>query len=170
MHDAFVSYSHKDRQWVVDRLVPPLRAAGLQVLTDMDDSFLLGAPSVENMERAVRESRHTLLVLTPNWIESDWGQFEGLLTTTADPAARARKLLPLLVRRCELPARIRFLSYADFTEDDHYDSQIRRLIATLQVSGGQPPAVQPVAVAATDAVPGAAAREGFEALADLAGH
>jgi len=42
-------------------------------------------PSLVSMERAVEDSRHTLIVLTPAWVESQWTEFESLLAGTADP-------------------------------------------------------------------------------------
>ena len=69
-------------------LLPRLKAAGLRVCIDAE-SFDIGVPSLVNMERAVADSRYVLLVLTPAWVASEWTEFEGLLTQTADPAAVA---------------------------------------------------------------------------------
>ncbi|MEW6402178.1 MAG: toll/interleukin-1 receptor domain-containing protein [Chloroflexota bacterium] len=65
-YDVFISYSHKDEEWVVNTLLPTLEKAGLSVCIDYRD-FDAGRPSIVNMEDAVDESRHTVLVLTPNW-------------------------------------------------------------------------------------------------------
>lgn len=89
-YDLFISYSHADRAWVWDELLPRLEDAGLQVCID-DRDFEIGVPSLINMERAVDNSRHTLIVLTPAWIESQWTEFESLLAGTANPAGRRRK-------------------------------------------------------------------------------
>jgi hypothetical protein len=61
-----------------------LAAAGMRLCLDRRD-FDVGVPSLENIERAVDQSRHTLLVLTPAWVASEWTAFEQLLTRTADP-------------------------------------------------------------------------------------
>ena len=60
----FISYSHHDKAWVCEWLLPRLEAAGLKVLIDTRD-FAVGAPVLVNIERAVEASRRTLLVLTP---------------------------------------------------------------------------------------------------------
>ena len=116
-YDVFISYSHADATWVWEWLRPRLEAAGLRVCLDRRD-FDVGVPSLENMERAVDHSRHTLLVLTPAWVDSEWTAFEELLTQTADPAARRRRLLPLLLQPCQPPRRIAMLTYADFTQQE----------------------------------------------------
>src|SRR4051812_26443089 len=101
LHDVFVSYSHKDRAWVREQLVPDLTGAGLKVLADWD--FDIGQPSVANMTKAVRDSRYVVAVLTQNWVESEWSGFEGYLITTADPIGQRRRLLPLMLEPCKPP-------------------------------------------------------------------
>ena len=39
------------------------------------------------MENAVATSRHTLLVLTPAYLASEWTMYEQILTQTQDPSA-----------------------------------------------------------------------------------
>ncbi len=83
------------------------------------------------MERAVDNSRHTLVVLTPAWIHSEWTEFESLLAGTADPAGRRRKLIPLMLKSCNLPSRIAMLTYADFTRSPEREAQMTRLVRSL---------------------------------------
>jgi hypothetical protein len=130
-YDVLISYSHKDRAWVWDELLPRLEGAGLRVCID-DRDFEIGVPSLVNMERAVDSSRHTLIVLTPAWVESQWTEFESLLAGTADPAGRRRKLFPLMPRSCKLPSRIAMLTYADFTQPHDHAVQFSRLLSQLQ--------------------------------------
>jgi TIR domain/NACHT domain len=130
-YDVFISYSHADATWVWDWLRPHLEAAGLHVCLDRRD-FDVGVPSLVNMERAVDHSRHTLLVLTPAWVASEWTAFEELLTQTADPAGRRRRLLPLLLQPCQPPRHIAMLTYADFTRRGVWDTEIQRVIAAVR--------------------------------------
>jgi hypothetical protein len=129
-YDVFISYSHADRVWVWDELLPRLEGAGLRVCID-DRDFKIGVPSLINMERAVDNSRHTLVVLTPAWIQSQWTEFESLLVGTADPAGRRRKLIPLMLKACKLPSRIAMLTYADFTRPLEREAQMIRLVRSL---------------------------------------
>ena len=80
----FISYSHKDKEWVRNWLVPKLEAEGIPTHIDYRD-FEIGVASVINMERAVEQCAKTLLVLTPHWVESEWTQFEGIMVQTQDP-------------------------------------------------------------------------------------
>ena len=128
-YDVFVSHSQADLAWVREELLPRLEGAGLRVLL-ADRDFEIGVPRLVNVERAVEHSRHTLIVLTPDWVADEWNAFEGLLVSTADPAARRRKLIPVLLRLAELPPRLAALTYVDLTAGDR-TWQWKRLIATL---------------------------------------
>lgn len=130
-YDVFISYSHTDKEWVHGWLLPRLEAAGLRVCIDFRD-FDVGVPSLVNMERAVDSSRRTLLVLTPAWVNSEWTEFEALLTQTTDPAGRRRCLLPLLLQSCQPPSRIAMLTYADFTQDGEWETQLQRVVAAVR--------------------------------------
>lgn len=130
-YDAFISYSNKDREWVHCSLLPFLEHNGLRVCIDKRD-FEIGAPSLVNMENAVERSRKTLLVLTPNWVNSEWTNFEAILVQTKDPAGRRRRTLPLMLESCTLPERLQALTYLDLTEPSQRDIQLRRLIGAIR--------------------------------------
>lgn len=84
VYDVFISYSHQDATWVRGELLGHLEQAGLKVCIDFRD-FRPGAPSVTEMERGVLTSQRTLLILTPNYLTSDWAKFENLLLQTLAP-------------------------------------------------------------------------------------
>ncbi len=132
-YDIFVSYSRLDRGWVQAELIPRLERHGLKVCIGYRD-FEIGAPILHNIEYAVDNCPRTILVLTPSWLESEWTDFESLLVGTSDPAARRRKLIPLLLKPCALPSRITMLTHADFTERQDHDAQFRRLLSQLQIT------------------------------------
>ena len=129
-YDVFVSYSHNDRAWVDDFLLPRLEIGKLSVCIDYRD-FAIGVPAIENMSRAIEHCRKVILVLTPSWIASEWTTFESLLSQTQDPAGLRQKTMPLLLRDCRLPLRLGFLTYADFRDAAQWDTQLRRLLTNL---------------------------------------
>lgn len=131
-YDLFVSYDQSDREWVRRELLPRLESAGLNVIVDYRD-FEIGAPKAVNIEQAVDNSRHTLIVMTPDWLASEWDQFASLLTSSADPAARRRKLLPLMLKPCAPPPLIEKLALdiADFTDPAEREMQMKRLLRAL---------------------------------------
>lgn len=129
-YDVFISYSHHDHDWVWDWLLPRLEAAGISVCIDERD-FDIGVPSLVNMEQAVERSGKTLLVITPAWVNSEWTAFESLLVQGSDPAGRRARLIPLVREQADMPARIRMLTYVDFTREQNWEKQLARLIGAL---------------------------------------
>ena len=81
MNKIFISYSSKNADWVKTWLVPKLESNGVPAHVDYRD-FEIGVPSVINMERAVEQCAKTILVFTPDWVNSEWTQFESLLLQT----------------------------------------------------------------------------------------
>ncbi len=137
-YDIFISYSSKDKDWVRGDLLKRLQAAGLRVCIDYRD-FRPGAPSVKEMERAVLTSRKTLLILTPAYLNSAWTEFEALMLQTLDPANQNLRLIPLLKEKCDLPLRLKYLTYLNFVDPDDWDWAWRQLLTAL----GAPPVQEP---------------------------
>ena len=100
VYDVFVSYSHLDGQWVEETLLPRLQRADIHYCRDAEH-FQGGGSSVANMERGIQQSERTLAVLTPEWVDSEWSQLEALMTIAHDPIGRRRRLVPLLLRKCQ---------------------------------------------------------------------
>lgn len=84
-YDVFISYSSKDAAWVRGELLRQLEGRGLRVCIDERD-FIIGAPSVEEMQRAVLTSCRTLLVLSPDYLRKCLDQ----LRAADDADARSR--------------------------------------------------------------------------------
>jgi TIR domain-containing protein len=100
--DLFVSYSHKDTGWVKDKLVPKL---GLfEAAFAIDFINFEGARSIQSeMVRLMRASRRTLIVLSKNWLSSNWTMFEAQSTRTFQLANYADRLVVLQLEPCTIP-------------------------------------------------------------------
>ena len=134
---VFISYSHKDKAWVCEWLLPHLEAAGLKVLIDFRD-FLVGAPVLVNIERAIEVSQRTLLVLTPHWVASEWTNFEALLLQTGDPTGLRQRLLPLMLETCEPPKRLGIFTHADFRVPAEREAALERLLRQITEDASPP--------------------------------
>ncbi len=131
MNQVFISYSHKDQDWVKNWLLNKLEGNGIATHIDYRD-FEIGVPSLINMERAVDQCAKTLLVFTPDWVNSEWSQFEGLMLQTQDPIGLRKKILPLMRCDCQLPPRLKMFTYADFRNQNDWDFQLNRLMAQIK--------------------------------------
>jgi hypothetical protein len=133
MAKVFISYSHKDKQWVKDWFLPRLEDVGLEVCIDFRD-FKIGRVSVLNMEDAVKTCDRTILVLSPQWLESHWGILEAFMLQTKDPINLNERILPLMLEKCELPDRLSIFTYADFTDEGTWESELCRLLEQIGIT------------------------------------
>lgn len=79
--DVFISYSHKDGDLVRRLLIPRLKDAGVNVLYDAD---LARGVLVDVLDRAIKEARYVVIILSQAWLESRWGQFEAAAAILRD--------------------------------------------------------------------------------------
>jgi hypothetical protein len=132
-YDAFVSYRHQepDKAWVRTAFVPALEAAGLRVCVDHRD-FRLGAPLVTEMARAVEQSRTTVAVLSPAYLEGRFAELENVLAEHLGLEERAVRLVYVVREPCDPPLRMRARLRLDLTTDDEVAEGLPRLIAALR--------------------------------------
>ena len=67
----FVSYSSKDFSWVTENLISPLEKHSIPYSIHSRD-FELGRPIVQNMADSVYNSRQVLIVLSNNYLASNF--------------------------------------------------------------------------------------------------
>lgn len=136
-YDVFVAYSADDRVWVRSKLLPRLEESGLRVCIDYRD-FHRSSSTITEIERALRLSRKTLIVLSPHYQGSDWIDLEQFLLQEQHPINREKRIVPLLREHYTIPASINLPTYVDFTLSDHHED---RQIAWTQLltALGTPP-------------------------------
>jgi tetratricopeptide (TPR) repeat protein len=140
-YDVFISYSHKDEEWVVDTLLSALEDAGWKVCIDFRD-FVPGKPSRHNMRDAVKQSAYTVLVMTPAWVASEWTSFESLLSFLHDPAGKRQRTVPMMIEQCDIPEDIQIFTYVDFLRKDRADIAWKQLFAALGKPNAKIPGTQ----------------------------
>lgn len=132
-YDVFISYSSRNKSWVVDNLLKGIEESGLKAFIDYRD-FRRGAPSISEMERGVILSRKTILVLTPEYIDSEWCEIETIMLQTVSPANRDLRLIPLLRAPCKKPLRLSALTHVDFTENADTELAWSQLLSALEAA------------------------------------
>jgi hypothetical protein len=128
-YDVFISYSHKDEAWADKVLRQRLEDAGLKVCVDYRD-FEAGKMALLNMQDAAKESKHVVLVITRNWLNSEWSLFEALMGGIQDPAGLQKKLIPLLYEdgiQKDINPFISMRTWVDFTRKDREEIAWKQL-------------------------------------------
>ncbi|HEY0195031.1 MAG TPA: caspase family protein [Kofleriaceae bacterium] len=136
-YDAFVSYCEADRDdraWVTGTLVPALEQAGLRLCLE-DRDFALGAPRLEELDRAVTQSRYIVGVFSPAYLADPRSHDEALIAAQAETESRYPRLVPLLRRPCALALHQRMTAALDVSRDGEVAAALQRLALQLR----QPP-------------------------------
>ena len=121
MSDVFISYSHKDTDFVRD-LVKPLEAEGFSVW--WDHTIPPGKTWDDVIARGIREAKACIIVWSPNSVISDWVKEEATL------AKEGGKYLPIQIAADLPPMGFRRIQAADLRSwnGNAQDPQWRLLI------------------------------------------
>jgi len=76
-----------------------------------------------------------LLVLTPDWLKSEWNIFESLLLQTSDPTGFQQRIVPLMLKKCDLPKRLSIFTYADLTQPVEMGREFERIVKAIKGKG-----------------------------------
>lgn len=131
--DVFVSYRHDEVDTAFAReLVSALEADGYRVAIDERD-FLANASFLQEMERAIRQSRFTVAVISARYLESGNTEEEAIITKVLDMGDRRRRLIPLVIEPVSLPVWLYGIVGVDWTKRDSLVDPFDKLKATLGV-------------------------------------
>ncbi|HEX7680281.1 MAG TPA: toll/interleukin-1 receptor domain-containing protein [Thermoanaerobaculia bacterium] len=124
MTQVFISYSHKDREFVT-RLTADLRRRVPQVEVWYDMMVAPGESWANSLAERIESADVILSVLSPDYLESQWAQQEAQVALLRTSEKHAR-FIPLLVRPCHPSGLIAHYTWVDFTTN--YDDALESLI------------------------------------------
>lgn len=139
-YDVYVSYAEDNEQdagWVWEQLWPRLNEADLRVAIS-DDVAEQGVSRVVNMERGIKQSRRTVIVLSPQYLANNMAQFESVMAQTMSIEAGSARMIPVIVEPFDtslLPYRLstNIVIPADLSKPGkRSEIQFGKLIRTLQ--------------------------------------
>jgi hypothetical protein len=97
--DFFISYTQVDRAWA-EWIAWELEAADFTTLLQAWD-MPPGVAFVHEMDQAIQGTKHTLVVLSPAYLLSEFGEAEWRLGFRKDPSGARRQLIPVRIEQCE---------------------------------------------------------------------
>ena len=114
--NVFISFSSKDVTWVTENLIPFLDKHSISYSIHTRD-FELGRPIVENMADSVYRSRQVLIVLSDNYLASNFCREELRMAVQreidADDSSVILVMIEKFKKRC-LPRALRKKEFLDF--------------------------------------------------------
>jgi lipoate-protein ligase A len=116
-YDVFVSYSHEDALFV-QPLVDALEARGIKAWYASGE-LRVGENFMRKIGDALEQSRYFLLVISPNYLASQWTSFElGVALSAA--STKGARVIPVLIRKSDLsalPSPLRRHQFLDATRE-----------------------------------------------------
>jgi hypothetical protein len=135
-YDLFVSYAEADSAWVEGYFLDALRDAGARCHSEA--AFALGVPRLAEFERAIRQSRRTLLVLSPAYLSDRTTLFVDLLAQSYGLEMTTWPVIPLILHSVGLPPRLEMLTSLDATDSRRWSEVIEGVCLELQRPVPQP--------------------------------
>ncbi|NTU49637.1 MAG: toll/interleukin-1 receptor domain-containing protein [Desulfobulbaceae bacterium] len=123
----FVSYSHKDRDFV-DRLCRNLLIEKVHVWMDRWE-LKPGDSLIDSVQNALTQSGAILVVLSKSSIESAWCKKEVAAGLIRELEGRGNLIIPILIEECEIPIFLKEKMYADFR--GNWDEAYQLLLEAL---------------------------------------
>ncbi len=112
-------------------LLTNLEKNGILCHIDYRD-FEIGTASLINMEQAVEKCKKTILVFSPDWVNSEFANFEGLMLQTDDPAGLKKRIFPIMLHKCTPPKLLNIFTHANFTDKAGWDVELERVIKQIK--------------------------------------
>ena len=136
LYDAYLSFADRepDAAWVWTKLVPALEKAGVRVAI----SGVVQEPGVAlviETERAIRQAKRTVVVLSNTYLADNMADFENVLAQTLGIQEGAYRLLPIQIEPIaadRLPTRLSMLTTLDLTHPYRGQTEFARLVRALQ--------------------------------------
>uniref|UniRef100_A0A1S4HAU1 Uncharacterized protein n=2 Tax=Anopheles gambiae TaxID=7165 RepID=A0A1S4HAU1_ANOGA len=116
-YDAFISYSHKDEEFVTDQMLPRLESEELnfKICWHVRD-FMPGEMIASQITKAVEDSRRTIIILSHNYLESVWGQMEFSTAYLQSLEDKRNRVIPII--------------YQDIGDIDQLDPELQAYLKT----------------------------------------
>ena len=125
MRDFFISYTGSSEPWA-EWIAWCLEAAGYAVFLQKWD-FLAGTNFVLNMDKAGKESRCTLAVLSHEYLDARFPRAEWAAAFSSDPTGEGRRLIPIRIEDFEVNGLLKAVVYIDLVGCDEAAAKKRLL-------------------------------------------
>jgi hypothetical protein len=133
--DFFISYTSTDEPWA-GWIGYVLEEEGLSVILQAWD-FRPGSNFVLEMQKAASEAQRTIMVLSPNYMKSQFAAPEWAAAFSGDPQGLGRSLVPVVVEDCHVTGLLNALVHINLVGADEEEAR-RRLIDGISLDRAKP--------------------------------
>ncbi|MEO1162993.1 MAG: toll/interleukin-1 receptor domain-containing protein [Chloroflexota bacterium] len=119
----FISYPRKNRA-ETDKLIAILEGGGHDIW--IDDKLRVGEGWQKQLREQIEASDAVVLCLTPNWVASQYCQWEFVTGVEL-----GKRIIPVMLQKTNLPERISEIQYADMVDKLDDDATAEKLLNDL---------------------------------------
>lgn len=130
LRDFFISYNRHDQTWA-EWIAWQVEAHGYSVIIQAWD-FRPGSNFVLEMQSGLSEAQRLLLILSSNFLHSDFTQPEWAAVFASDPRSSEQKLVPVRVGECEPTGLLKTLVYIDLVGKDEKQARTDLLAGLIR--------------------------------------
>ncbi|CAI9719063.1 toll-like receptor 13 [Octopus vulgaris] len=141
-YDAFICYCSTDVNWVLNKLLPIIEEENHFNLCLHDRDFLVGNDIVDNIVDSMQQSRKVVLVLSNDFAQSSWCQFEASIAQQKILEEHYDIIIPVLLN--EIPSNLQTnrlgillkqKTYLEWPNDEQYEGMFwERFIGRLNAN------------------------------------
>ena len=139
-YDAFISYSHEDSEVArrIEGRLKKLCENGSDPRIFLDTSSIEpGDNFVDRINAGLLKSRYYLLLLSPASIKAEWPTAERDAALLSDPSGRGGRVVPILVKDCDIPPLLAIRHWIDARDERRLDAGMAGLAS--KITGRAPP-------------------------------
>ncbi|HFK1806192.1 toll/interleukin-1 receptor domain-containing protein [Bacillus cereus] len=136
IYDFFISYNSKDKG-VAEWISYILEENDYKVFIQAWD-FAAGNNFGIEMQNGASKSKHTLALLSNNYIESSFTQPEWVSAFVEDPTGEKRKLIPVRISEVKLEGLLPGIIYIDLVGKNDENQAINEILSGVQMGRKKP--------------------------------
>ena len=136
MSSIFICHSSRDKEFV---RILKTRLSRFNIRVWVDEDEIKGGESlIIAISNAISEMEYLGVVLSPNAVQSKWVQEELELALNQQIEKASVKVIPILLRQCEIPSFLKGKKYINFTgwnkrKGDSLSAPVEELVKSLGV-------------------------------------
>lgn len=135
MADFFISYTAADESWA-EWIGHVLEEGGFTTILQKWD-FRPGSNFVLEMQRAAKDADRTLMVLSPDYMQSQFASSEWASAFTTDPQGLEQALVPIVVRECVVEGLLKSIVHINLIGLEEEEAQ-KCLLAGIRTERAKP--------------------------------
>jgi hypothetical protein len=126
---VFLSHNHGDKDFV-RRLARDLESHGVRYWLD-EAEMKIGDSLIQKIRKGIDSVDFFAIVLSPNSVEAPWVVNELDVAMNHQINGKPIKVLPILLKECELPGFLVGKLYGDFQNEAQHEGSFRKLINSI---------------------------------------